>query len=46
LGLLDIISYVDKITFETRRKPPMPSPVIVEEKNSNWMALGLYSAET
>jgi hypothetical protein len=45
LCMLYVIGHINKIAFETRRKPAMPSLVIVQEKNSNWMALNLYFAE-
>jgi hypothetical protein len=40
------MSHVNKVAFETRRKPSMSSLVVVQKKNPNWMALGLYLAES
>ena len=44
-SLLDVVSDINKIAFEARRKPAMSSLVIVEEKNPNGMAFCLNFAE-
>ena len=41
LRLLYVIGNIDKIAFETCRKPAMSSRIIVQKKNSNRMALSL-----
>ena len=46
LSLLYVMSHVNKIAFKTSRKPPVSPLVVVQEKNFNWMALGLYFAES
>jgi hypothetical protein len=43
-GLLDIVSDVDKVALEACSKPAVPSLVVVQQKNANWVTLSAYLA--
>ena len=46
LCLLHIVGYIDKIAFETRVKPTMPSFVVVQKKNMDRVTLRFYLAQS
>jgi hypothetical protein len=46
LSLLDVLRYINEIALKARGKPPMPSAIIIEKKNSNWMSFGISYLET
>ena len=46
LSLFYVVCYVDEVALEPSGKPLVPSLIIIQKKNPNWMALSVFNAET
>ena len=45
LGPFNANGNVNLVAFETRGKPTMPAPVVIQQKNADRVSLSLYPAE-